>query len=400
MNKGIEIYDCNMPLDISTEEVFWEEIRQSYRLKPDYINLENGYYCIIPEGTLEKYIENIREINYQGAWYFRNEQIDNKKKIAAKLAELLDCPADELIITRNTTESLDAIINGFDWKAGDEVVMAEQDYPFMLEMFTQTARRYGIVNKLVSIPFNPQSDEEIVEVYSNAITDKTRLIMVCHIINITGQILPVRKICDMAHSQGVQVLVDGAHAVAHFKFNIPDLHCDYYGSSLHKWLGAPLGAGMLWMKKENISRIWPLFAPEDKDLNDITRHNHIGTHPAFIDLTIADAIDLYLKIGPERKEKRLRYLSSYWMDKVKHLKNIILYTPSDPTRYCGIAVVGIKGIDANEMADILLIKYRIYTVAVDFARINGCRITPNVYTAIYELDLLIEALTEIATNME
>ena len=202
---------------LAKDEDFWKQVRAGYLLNPDIINLENGYYCILPQKSLESLIKHIRDINYQGSYYMRTVQFENKKAMAAKLAALAGCPPEELILTRNTTESLDIIISGFDWKPGDEAVMAEQDYPSMLNMFKQVAARHGVVNKLVSVPNHPASDEEIVNLYASAITEKTRLLMVCHMINLTGQILPVRKICDMAHSRGVQVMVDGAHAFRPFQ---------------------------------------------------------------------------------------------------------------------------------------------------------------------------------------
>ncbi|MDP4224717.1 MAG: aminotransferase class V-fold PLP-dependent enzyme, partial [Bacteroidota bacterium] len=377
------------------DEDFWNEIRKVYTLKPDYINLENGYYNFLTEQVLEKFIGHVREINYQGSYYMRTIQFDNKKLMAAKLAEIAGCPADELIITRNTTESLDMIIGGLEWKPGDEAVMAEQDYPAMLEMFRQVSRRYGVVNKVVSVPNLPESDDEIVNLYASAVTDKTKLLMVCHMINITGQILPVRKICDMAHSRGVQVMVDGAHSFAHFRFSIPDLNCDFFGSSLHKWLSVPLGSGILWVKKEKIETLWPLIAEGDRKPDDITRLNHIGTHPVHTDLTVADAIDFYNIIGAERKEARLRYLQNYWTTKVRPLPNVIVNTPADPARHCGIGNVGIKGMKPTELGDILFKKYRIYTAPIDGAGVHGCRITPNVYTSTTDLDLLVNAITEL-----
>ncbi|MFA6127862.1 MAG: aminotransferase class V-fold PLP-dependent enzyme [Bacteroidales bacterium] len=382
---------------LASDEAFWEGIRGGYRLKPDYINLENGYYCFMPQETLEKYINHVREINLQGSWYMRTVQADNKKKVAAKLAEVVGAPAYEVVITRNTTESLDMVIGGLDWKPGDEAVMAEQDYGAMIEMFKQVGRRYGVVNKILSIPLHPKSDEEIVDLYAGAITAKTRLLMVCHIINVTGQILPIQKICDMAHRKGVLVMVDGAHAVGHFCFKMPDLHCDFYGSSLHKWLSTPLGAGLLWVKKENIGKVWPLIAEGDRPMDDISRLNHIGTHPAATDLTIADAIDFYHMVGPERKEARLRYLQNYWSGKVRNLAHINLNTPADAARSCGIANVGVKGMKASEVAEMLMKKYKIFTVAIDGQNVNGCRITPNIYTTPADLDVLVEALTKAGT---
>jgi len=384
--------------ELAGDEDFWATIRKGYRLKPDFINLENGYYNFLPEQVLERFIEHVREINYQGSYYMRTVQFENKKTVATKLAAIGGCSPDELIITRNTTESLDMIIGGLDWRPGDEAVMAEQDYPAMLEMFKQVSKRYGVINRVVSVPNLPETDEEIVNLYASSITDKTKLLMVCHMINITGHILPVRKICDMAHGKGVQVMVDGAHSFAHFKFTIPELHCDYYGSSLHKWLSAPLGAGILYVKKEIIGNVWPLIAEGERKPDDISRLNHIGTHPVHTDLAIVDAIDFYNIIGVERKEARLRFLQNYWTSKVRDLPNIILNTPSDPARSCGIANVGIRGMKPAEMGDILFSKYKIYSAPIDGAGVHGCRITPNVYTTTAELDVLVKALTDMVHN--
>ena len=382
-------------LQLAKDEDFWLSVRSGYKLKPDYINLENGYYCIQPQEVLDAYIGHLREINMQGAYYMRTVQVENKNKMAAKLADLAGVSKEELIITRNATESLDLIISGMKWNPGDEAIMAEQDYGAMLDMFGQVSKRYGTVNRIISVPNHPQSDEEIVELYSKAITPKTKLLMVCHMINITGQILPVRKICDMAHSKGVPVMVDGAHAFAHIQFKMADLNCDYYGCSLHKWLSVPLGAGFLYVKKENISKIWPLFAEGEHKEDDIVRLNHTGTTPVHTDLAIANAIDFYNTIGGQRKEDRLRYLQNYWTNKVRGVPNIILNTPEDPIRSCAIANVGIKGMKPADMADTLLKKYKIYTVAIDGKGVQGCRVTPNVYTTTGELDALVGALKEM-----
>ena len=380
---------------LAEDEEFWATIRKGYRLKPDFINLENGYYNFVPEQVLEKFIEHVREVNYQGSYYMRTVQVENKKAMAAKLAAVAGCSPEELIITRNTTESLDLIIGGFKWNPGDEAVMAEQDYGAMRDMFTQVAKRYGVINKVVSVPNHPETDEEIVNLYASAITSKTKLLMVCHMINITGQILPVRKICDMAHKRGVEVMVDGAHAFGHFKFTIPELNCDYYGSSLHKWMSVPLGAGILYVQKDKIGNVWPLIASGEKNQDDISRLNHIGTHPVHTDLAITDALDFFNMIGMERKEARLRYLQNYWTSKVRDLPHVILNTPSDPARSCAIANVGIRDMKPFDLADRLFKNYKIYTAAIDGAGVHGCRITPNVYTSATELDVLVKALTEL-----
>lgn len=384
------------PGELAEDEDFWKTIRDSYLLKPEYINLESGYYNIIPQETLEGYFGHLREVNQLGAYYMRNMQAENKKRVAGMVAELAGCGEDEVIITRNTTESLDMIISGLDWQPGDEAVMAEQDYGAMLNMFKQVSKRYGMVNKVVSVLQDPETDEEIVQLYANAITKNTKLLMICHMINITGHVLPVRKICDMAHSKGVQVMVDGAHTFAHLDFKIPDLDCDYYGCSLHKWLAVPLGSGMLYVKKGNASKIWPLLAEEEKPEDDILRLNHTGTHPVATDLAIADAIEFHNRIGGERKEARLRYLQQYWTSKVRGVKNVQLFTPADPARSCAIANAGIKGMKPKDMAKTLFDKYKVYTVAIDNAGVHGCRITPNVFTTKDELDVLVKAIKEMA----
>jgi selenocysteine lyase/cysteine desulfurase len=386
------------PLALASDDTFWNEIRKQYLLKPDYINLENGYYNFLPQPLLNKYIEHIKEVNYQGSYYMRTVQFDDKKNIAAKLAKLAGCLPEELIITRNTTESLDMIIGGLDWKAGDEAIMAVQDYGAMLDMFEQIKNRYGVVNVMLSVPNHPKNDQEIIDLYKNAITPKTKVILVSHMINVTGQILPIKDICTMAHEKGVQVIVDGAHAFAHFKYKIQDLGCDYYAASLHKWLSTPLGAGLLYINKENIKKVWPLLADGEKNMNNIKRLNHTGTHPVHTDLTISDSIDYYEIIGVERKEARLRYLQNYWTNQVRSLPRVILNTPADASRSCAIANIGIEGIAPVDLAKRLLKEHNVFTVAIDYANVHGCRICPNVYTTTQELDQFVLAIKKLSNN--
>ena len=386
------------PLALASDDAFWDEIRKQYLLKPDYINLENGYYNFLPQPLLNKYIEHIKEVNYQGSYYMRTVQFENKKNITAKLAKVAGCSPDQIIITRNTTESLDMVIGGLDWKAGDEAIMALQDYGAMLEMFDQIKNRYGVVNVMLSVPNHPKNDQEIIDLYKNAITPKTKAILVSHMINITGQILPIKEICTMAHEKGVQVIVDGAHAFAHIKYSIQDLGCDYYAASLHKWLSVPLGAGLLYVQKDNIKKVWPLLADSEKDPNKINRLNHTGTHPVHTDLTISDSIDYYEIIGVERKEARLRYLQNYWTEKVRNLPRVVLNTPAAASRSCAIANIGIEGIEPGELAKRLLKEHNVFTVAIDYANVQGCRICPNVYTTTQELDSFVLAIKKLSNN--
>lgn len=386
-----------LPEMADSSEAFWEEVRKGYDLPDAFINLENGYYCVQPLPVLHACERHMAALNREGAYYMRTRQLEDKKRIAEQLCSVAGCEPGTLMITRNTTEALDLVISGFPWKAGDEAVMADQDYGAMRDMFKQVAARHGIKLVSVSVPNHPKSDEELVALYEKAITPNTRLLMVSHVINITGQVLPVRKLADMAHAKGVQVMVDGAHAFAHIRFKLSDLNCDYYGCSLHKWLSAPLGAGFLYVRKDHIPELWPLMAEsESVPKTDILALNHMGTIPAHIQLSIEDALGYNIKLGWERKEARLRFLQRYWTDKVRHLPDVILNTPAEEERTCAIANVGIRQYTPAALAEVLFKKYGIYTVAIDTPSVKGCRITPNVYTRLKELDALVTAITELA----
>lgn len=375
---------------------FWLMVRNEYDLPKQFINLENGYYSMCAKPVMQSYLNDIRMVNTEASHYMRTVQFSNKKKVLIKLANFLGCSEEELIITRNTTESLDTIISGYPWEKGDEAIMAEQDYGSMLDMFAQVSKRHQVVCKKISIPLNPQSDEEIVSLYENALTPKTKLIMVCHMMNITGQILPIQKITEMAHKKGVEVMVDGAHAIAHFQFDLNSLNCDYYGSSLHKWLGVPIGAGILYVKKKNIEKIWPMFGEAAFPINAIEKLNHTGTHPVATDLAISHAIDFHQFIGSKRKEERLRFLQNYWISKVRGVGNVRINTPDDPARSCGIANIGIDGYTPAELAKTLMDKYKIWTVAIDTANVHGVRVTPHIYTTTDELNQFVKAIIELA----
>jgi selenocysteine lyase/cysteine desulfurase len=266
----------------------------------------------------------------------------------------------------------------------------------MVQHFELMARRYGMINKVLSVPNHPQSDEEIVSLYEKAISPRTRLLMVCHIINITGQILPIRKIADMAHKHGVDVMVDGAHAVGHFQFKISDLGCDYYGASLHKWLSAPLGVGMLYVKKEKIKDLWQLYGDTGYSDHDIRKLNHTGTPAVHTDISIINAIDFLNQIGLDKKEARLRYLQTYWSDALQNVPNVVINTPFEAHRKCGIGNVGLKNMKPTLMADRLLKEHKIWTVGIEGQNVFGCRITPNIYTSKNELDTFISAVKQLA----
>ena len=388
--------ETHYSIDNSSEQEFWKSIRRQYKLTSDFINLESGYYNIIPSPILKKLKKHLERVNLEGSFYMRKILENDREEININLAEFVGCSSKNLIITRNTTESLDMIISGYPWKQEDEIIYAYQDYGAMRVMIEQVVDRHKIKAQLVSIPNHPSSDQEIVDLYSSKINTKTKLILVSHMVNITGQILPVRKICDMAHQKGVEVLVDGAHCVGHFDFKISELNCDYYGSSLHKWLAAPLGNGLLYIKQKHISKIWPLFADYIKDKKNIKRLNHLGTHPAYITLGIRDAIQFLDQIGIHRKQKRLEDLRTYWMTALKGVSNVVLNTPLSNKRACGIGNIGLQNMTPKEFSQKLFSEHNIFTVAIDENNVRGCRITPNIFTDFEELDVFIGAVKTLA----
>jgi selenocysteine lyase/cysteine desulfurase len=384
--------------ELAQDETFWKKIRADYKLNPAFINLENGYYCISPTPIKTAFTKNIDEVNLLGSYYMRKMRFPDNEKVRAKLAEAAGCTYEEIIVTRNTTESIDTVISGYDWKPGDEAIMAEQDYPYMIQHFELMAQRYGMTNKILSVPMHPKSDDEIVKMYESAITTKTRLLMVSHIINITGQILPVRKICDMAHRHGVDVVVDGAHAFGQFEYKISDLNCDYYATSLHKWLSAPLGAGFLYIKKDKIKNLWAMFADNGYPQDDIRRVVHTGTPAVHTEISIMNALDYLNFIGIKRKEARLKYIRNYWMERLKDVPNVMINTPNDDARACGIGNVGLKNMKPTEMAEKLLANHKIWTVGIEGQSVFGCRITPNIYTSTAELDAFVAAVKVLAKS--
>lgn len=383
------------PAQTAADEAFWAALRLHYRTDNRFINLENGFYCFQPDTILDAYFAHVRAINGEASHYMRTRLDADMLKVRTQVARLAGCPVEELIVTRNTTESLDTVINGIDWKPGDEAVMATQDYGSMIDMFALQARRHGMVNRIVEVPLHPKSDAQIIDVYRAALTDRTRLLMVSHIVGGTGQVLPVAAICDMAHEHGVPVMVDGAHSFAHLDFALPDLRCDYYGASLHKWLSAPLGAGILHVRRDRIAGLWPMFGDASMADDDIRKLNHRGTHPIHTDLTLEQAIAFHQAIGAQRKMLRLRHLHAYWTDQVRTLPRIRLNTPVQPERTCAIANVGVEGIAPAALATRLMDDHGIYTVAIDRGTVQGVRVTPQLYTSIAELDALVAALTAI-----
>jgi len=318
-----------------------------------------------------------------------------REPVRQRLAKEWGVDAEEIALTRNASEGMQILQFGFDLKRGDEVLTTTQDYPRMINTFLQRERREGIVLKQFKIPVPAEDDDEIVRLFETNITPKTKLILMCHMINLTGQILPVKKVVAMARKHNLPVVVDGAHALAHFDFTLKELDCDYYATSLHKWLFAPHGTGLLYVRRSKIKGLWPLMAaPTNRD-DDIRKYEEIGTHPAANYLAIGEALTFHQGIGGKRKQKRLIFLRDYWADRLKRHDRIKLHTSQKPGFACGIANVFVEGIDTAKLNQWLWDKHRILTVGIKHAEFTGLRVSPSVYTSLEELDRFGDAIEHV-----
>jgi selenocysteine lyase/cysteine desulfurase len=386
---------CLSPDELATEEDFWYFIQQSFTVSPYLINLNNGGVSPAPK-TVQDAMKRYYDLcNEAPSFYMWRELEKGREPLRKNLAKLAGCLPDEIAINRNSSEGLETIIFGLQLKPGDEVVATKQDYPNMINAYRQREMRDGIKIVWVNLELPSEDEDYLVQQFVNAFTPRTKVVHITHIINWNGQILPVKKIADEAHKRGVEVVVDGAHSFAHFNFKIPDLGADYFAASLHKWLYAPIGSGMLYVKKEKIKSIYPLFATSDNPLkDDIRKFEALGTRPFFIEQAIGKAIEFHDMIGIERKEKRLHYLKNYWMDKVKDLPGVTLNTSLNPKWGCAIGNIGVNGRKPLDLDNFLLDKYKVHTVAIAWENIKGIRVTPNVYTTTKNLDVLVEGITE------
>lgn len=381
---------------LAHDETFWYQIRQAYTVSPAIINLNNGGVSPQPK-VVQEAVERYNQISNETPSYYMWRILDNgREPIRRQLAELAQCSPDEIAIHRNSSEALETIIFGLRLQAGDEVVLTKQDYPNMINAWKQRAHRDGIVLKWLDFEFPIDDAPQIVDQFVEAFTSKTKVVHLTHIINWMGQVLPVADIARAARERGIEVLVDGAHSFAQLPFSIPGLECDYFGTSLHKWLCAPFGTGMLYVKKEKIAQLYPLFGSPDPESEDIRKFEHLGTRSFAIEQAIGQAIHFHDMIGAERKAERLLYLRNYWVDKVKKIPGVTVASPSHPKFSCAIALLAIEGLTPRQIHDQLFRGYKIHTTAIVWENISGVRITPNVYTLLSELDVLVEAVKEIA----
>jgi selenocysteine lyase/cysteine desulfurase len=384
------------PQQAAMDEDYWSTIQNSFSVTRGIINLNNGGVSPSPRIVTEalvRYIWQQEDATAYTMWQILEPQSET---IRTGLAELFGCDREEIAITRNASESLETLLLGLDLKSGDEVLTTTQDYPRMLTTIRQRERREGIKLSLIRIPIPPDNINEITAAFERAITPRTRLIQMAHQVNITGQITPVKAVCEMARARGIETIVDGAHSFAQFYFKQADLNCDYFGTSLHKWLYAPKGTGMLYVKRDKIAKIWPLFAAEEKNKADIRKFEEVGTHSAAPRLAIGEAMLFHSGVGGKRKEARLRYLSRYWMDQLKGIPRIRFNTSFDSAQMCAIANVQFEGLDPLKIGSYLFDKHRIFTTPIVHEEFQGLRITPNLYTTLKELDRFCGVMANIA----
>jgi isopenicillin-N epimerase len=384
------------PEEAAQIEDFWFDIQRSFTVFRGITNLNNGGVSPSPRIVTEALIRYQWEQEDATAYTMWQILEPQSETIRAGLASIFGCDKEEIAITRNASESLETVLMGLDLKAGDEILTTNQDYPRMLTTLRQRELREGLSLKLISIPVPPKNLSEITDAFARAIGPKTRVILISHVVNITGQITPVREVCELGRSRGIEVIVDGAHSFAHFDFKHKDLNCDYYGTSLHKWLFAPKGTGLLFVRKGLIPRVWPLMAAEKRSAADIRKFEEIGTHSAAPRLAIGEAILFHQGIGPKRKEARLRFLSRYWMNQLKDIPRIRFNTSWSPEQSCGIANVEIEGVDPGKIYSHLMNTHKIYTTTIMHEEFRGLRITPSVYTTLPELDRFCEVMAEVA----
>lgn len=386
------------PGDVASDESYWREIQQAFTLDRTLINLNNGGCSPSPRVVHEAF-KRYLDISNQAPVYHMWQILEpNIETVRRRLAAEFGCDPEELAITRNASEALQTAQLGIDLKPGDEVVTTNQDYGRMLNTWEQRVRRDGIRLKQISFPVPPPSMDDLAHRLLGAITPATKVLHFCHITNLTGQIFPVKPICDEARRRGIKTIVDGAHAFAQFPYKLSDLGCDYYGTSLHKWLLAPIGTGFLYVRRENIASLWPLQPAAEGQKDNIRKFEEIGTHPAANHNSIAEALSFHEGIGAERKAARLRYLRDRWAKRLATNPRFKIHTNLDPAHSCAIANVQVVGVPTGKVVTRLWDRWRIIATPIAHAEFEGVRVTPNVYTTLEEIDTFTKAMDEIAVK--
>src|SRR5690242_7407939 len=382
------------PGDGAQDEDFWRDIQAAFKIDRTLINLTNGGVEPSPkvvQDALERYLEISNQAPSMTMWAWLEPQIESVRR---RLASNFGCDAEDMAITRNASEALEIVQLGMPLERGDEVLTTTQDYPRMITTWKQRERRDGIVLKQITFPVPPPTQDDLARRFEAAITPRTKVLHVCHITNLTGQIFPIKTIVQLARARGIETIVDGAHAYAHFPFTRDELDCDYYGTSLHKWLLSPHGTGFLYVRKEKIPTIWPLMAAPPEMNANIRKFEEIGTHPAANHNAIAEALTFHQGIGAERKAARLRYLRDRWARRLEQVPGVKILTSYDPKQSCGLASFTPGALDVNKLVTYLWDKHKIIVTPIVHPEFSCIRVTPNVYTLVEEVDRFAEVVEE------
>lgn len=386
------------PDKLASDDEFWGWVQQQYTSAGNIINLNNAGVNPQPK-IVQDAFERYNRLSNEAPSYYMWQVLDQgREPLRQQLADLAGCSPEEIAINRNSTEALETLIFGFDLSPGDEVVLCKQDYPNMINAWKLREKRHGVKLVWVNLDLPMEDDDKIVKIYESAFTSKTRLVQVTHMINWVGQILPVKKIAQAAHARNIDVLLDSAQTFAHIDFNISDTECDYFGTSLHKWLGCPFGTGLIYVRKEKIKYIWPLFASPEPLSDNIRKFESLGTRSFPAEHAIGQAIKFHNLIGSKRKEERFRYLKNYWAKKAAKIPKVTVHTSFKPEYSCGIALFSIEGKTPADIQTTLFKKYGIHTVSIVWENISGVRVSPNLYNTTKELDILVKCIDEIAKS--
>ena len=386
------------PQEIAADEMFWAEVQRAFTVDRTLVNLNNGGVSPSPAFVQDAQKKHLDLSNKAPTYYMWQVQEPMREGVRQRMAREWGVDPEEIAFVRNASEGLQTLQFGMDLQRGDEVLTTTQDYGRMITTFRQRERREGVVLKQIEVPVPSEDPAELVRLFEEAITDRTRMILICHTINLTGQIFPVRLISDLGRRHGIPVIVDGAHGLAHFDFKLSDLGCDYYATSLHKWLFAPHGTGLLYVKKDKIPGLWPLMAAPERMDDDIRKYEEIGTHPAAPYLSIGEALTFHQGLGSQRKEARLRYLRDYWANALMEHDRFRLNTSLRPEFSCGIGNIQLEGIDSVALNNWLWTEHKIISVAIKHAQFEGLRVTASVYTHPKEIDRFVDAMLYAARN--
>lgn len=386
------------PLAAANDEDLWARMAQAYTVTPNILNLNNGGVSPQPK-VVQDAVDRYYHLSNEAPTYYMWQILDKgREPLRRKLADLAGVSSDELAINRNTTEALGTFTWGIDLKRGDEIVMTKQDYPNMIHAWKQRELREGIKINWINLNLPVENDDVVLKAYIDATTTKTKIWHITHLITWTGQILPAAKLCAEARKRGIITIVDAAHSFAHVDYKIADLNCDYFGTSLHKWLCAPFGTGLMYVRKPLIEKTWPIF-PTDKPLSpDIRKFEALGTRSFAPEQAIGQAIDFHNAIGGKRKQERLHYLKRYWCDALAKNSRIKFHISMKPEYSCALGTFSIEGMDVGDVASKLFSEYQIHTVSIKWENVNAVRVTPHVYTTTKDLDRFIDAVGKIAAS--